>query len=127
MNRHLLIAILLCGVAAPPSVAQVPAPGVRFRVQLIAADTAAAAKADPRVLNAEKSSMVMVQCVRPDPGPRLARGDAAPAASAFRMTNAKATLGSSLRMFVMFKDGAEILMVLPERSDSGAPRPGGGG
>ncbi|MDB4892747.1 MAG: hypothetical protein JWL61_4602 [Gemmatimonadetes bacterium] len=47
--------------------------------------------------------------------PRLAKGAAAPQETALRMTNAAAIFGKSVMMTVLFKDGAQILLVVPER------------
>lgn len=47
--------------------------------------------------------------------PRLAKGAAAPQESALRMTNNAATFGKTVTMNVLFKDGAQMLLVVPER------------
>jgi hypothetical protein len=47
--------------------------------------------------------------------PRLARGAPAPQEAALRMTNAAAAFGKPVMMTVLFKDGAQILLVEPER------------
>lgn len=47
--------------------------------------------------------------------PRLATGATALPEAALRMTNAAATLGAPAMMSVLFKDGAQILLVVPVR------------
>jgi hypothetical protein len=196
MNRIAICATFLCGAIAISAPAQGPAPGVRFHLQLISADTGVAAVGTrartnvpavtaPNTLTGKQPSMVYVQCVRPDSGkwkrespecgprvsestfkllaesivtsdaqghiserliwaggdavveldasdrlvvgstermrlkigfwPRLAKGAAAPAEAALRMTNGAATFGKPVMMNVLFKDGAQILLVVPER------------
>lgn len=46
--------------------------------------------------------------------PRLGRGELAQPDSSLRMTHTAAPLGKAIRMYVMFKDGAQILLVVPE-------------
>ncbi|MEO5872531.1 MAG: hypothetical protein ABIT91_21980 [Gemmatimonadaceae bacterium] len=186
------MATLLCVAISIPAAAQGPAAGVRFRLQLISADSGGAAGAAAKIPAATapnpllgKPSMVYVQCVRPDSGkwkrespecgprvsestfkllaessvtsdaqghvgerltwaggdavveldasdrsvvgsterlrvkigfwPRLPKGAAAPQETALRMMNSAATFGKSVMMTVLFKDGAQILLVVPER------------
>ena len=47
--------------------------------------------------------------------PRLAKGAAAIPEAALRMSNPTATVGWSLTMTVLYKDGAQILLIVPER------------
>jgi hypothetical protein len=47
--------------------------------------------------------------------PRLAKGAEAPQETALRMVNSAATFGKPVMMNVLFKDGAQILLVEPDR------------